>query len=151
MPTPQENSFFCGTGILPVLGSSAIGVNLSCQPAHPLVRQGLKPLSDCRTVGLSDCRTVGLSDYRTIGLSDYRTIGLSDYRFNVKLTPMGIAVSLQGVCTYLPAKVLYSGSQINEVYRNPEASSFSGQNSYLTFLRKAIYHFHSPCSVKAAQ
>jgi two-component system, NtrC family, sensor kinase len=32
----------------------------------------------------------------------------------------------------------YSGSQINEVYRNPVLSSFPGQNSYLTFLRKAI-------------
>ncbi|WP_341734967.1 alpha/beta hydrolase-fold protein [Microcoleus sp. EPA2] len=33
----------------------------------------------------------------------------------------------------------YSGSQINEVYRNPVLSSFPGQNSYLTFLRKAIF------------
>ena len=33
----------------------------------------------------------------------------------------------------------YSGSQINEVCRNPVLSSFPGQNSYLTFLRKAIY------------
>jgi hypothetical protein len=33
---------------------------------------------------------------------------------------------------------MYSGSQINEVYRNPVLSSFPGQNSYLTFLRKAI-------------
>ncbi|MEG4940254.1 hypothetical protein, partial [Microcoleus sp. F4-D5] len=62
---------------------------------------------DCRIVGLSDCRIVGLSDCRTVGLSDCRIVGLSDYRFNVKLTPMGIAVSLEGLCTYLPAKVLY--------------------------------------------
>ena len=33
---------------------------------------------------------------------------------------------------------MYSDSQINEVYRNPVLSSFPGQNSYLTFLKKAI-------------
>jgi len=40
----------------------------------------------------------------------------------------------------LPGKLQkrYSGSQINEVYRNPVLSSFPGQNSYLTFLREAI-------------
>ena len=37
--------------------------------------------------------------------------------------------------------LIYSGSQINEVYRNPVLSSFPGQNSYLTFLRKAILGF----------
>ncbi|WP_445249315.1 fatty acyl-AMP ligase [Microcoleus sp. OTE_8_concoct_300] len=36
------------------------------------------------------------------------------------------------------ASRIYSDSQINEVYRNPVLSSFPGQNSYLTFLRKAI-------------
>jgi hypothetical protein len=41
------------------------------------------------------------------------------------------------------AKNYYSGSQINEVYRNPVLSSFPGQNSYLTFLRKAIQALQS--------
>jgi hypothetical protein len=40
----------------------------------------------------------------------------------------------------LSALTSYSGSQINEVCRNPVLSSFPGQNSYLTFLRKAITH-----------
>ena len=35
----------------------------------------------------------------------------------------------------------YSGSQINEVYRNPVVSSFPGKKSYLTFFKKAIFPF----------
>ncbi|MEG4629456.1 hypothetical protein QUB56_07500 [Microcoleus sp. AR_TQ3_B6] len=34
------------------------------------LRQGLKPLPDCRTAGLPDCRTAGLPDCRTAGLPD---------------------------------------------------------------------------------
>jgi hypothetical protein len=40
------------------------------------MRQGFKPLLDCRTVELSNCRTVELSHCRTVALSDLPTISI---------------------------------------------------------------------------
>jgi Uma2 family endonuclease len=64
-------------------------------------------------------------DYR-IKLNEYETLGILEY-WIVDYAGLG--------------GVQYSGSQINEVYRNPVVSSFPGKNSYLTFLKKAIYWF----------
>ena len=58
----------------------------------------------------------------------------------LKSFPIGILSVLPSPSAFkLTAENTYSDSQINEVYRNPVLSSFPGQNSYLTFLRKAIY------------